>query len=84
LNELRARFQSERVEFYAVFSGKAVVDDFLSTYKLAFPVLLDRDFRLVDFFGATKTPEAFASLLEHKEVRSSHTEAVGCFIERNI
>ena len=121
LNELRARFQSERVEFYAVFAGKAVVDDFLSTYKIAFPVLLDRDFQLADFFGATKTPEAFAvdsmgrtaykgaidnwapelgqhrtvitehylldalnSLLEHKEVRSSHTEAVGCFIERNI
>jgi len=60
LNELRTQFQSQRVEFYAVFPGEAAVDDFIATYGLTLPVLLDHDFRLADFFGAKKTPEVFA------------------------
>src|SRR5262245_4009919 len=59
LNDLRAQFQASGIEFYAVFTGDAVVEDFVATYKIAFPVLHDRDYRLTDFFGATKTPEAF-------------------------
>ena len=60
LNELRTQFQPQRVEFYAVFAADAAVDDFVSHYKITFPVVLDRDFKLADFFGATKTPEVFA------------------------
>jgi thiol-disulfide isomerase/thioredoxin len=60
LNELRTQFQSQRVEFYAVFPGESAVDDFVATYKITFPIVLDRDFRLADFFRATKTPEVFA------------------------
>jgi hypothetical protein len=59
LNRLRSQFQPNGIEFYAVFPGKPVVDDFIATYKITFPVLMDSDFRLADFFGATKTPEAF-------------------------
>ena len=59
LNQLRSQFQPNGIEFYAVFPGKPVVDDFIAIYKIAFPVLMDSDFRLADFFGATKTPEAF-------------------------
>jgi hypothetical protein len=60
LNDLRPQFQSNGIEFYAVFTGDAAVDEFVATYKITFPVLHDRDYRLADFFGATKTPEAFA------------------------
>jgi thiol-disulfide isomerase/thioredoxin len=60
LNDLYAQFQASGIEFYAVFTGDAAVQDFVATYKITFPVLLDRDYRLMDFFGATKTPEAFA------------------------
>jgi thiol-disulfide isomerase/thioredoxin len=59
LNRLRSQFQPNGIEFYAVFPGKPVVDDFIATYKITFPVLMDSDFQLTDFFGATKTPEAF-------------------------
>ena len=59
LNELRAHFLSRGIEFYAVFAGKALADDFISTYKITLPTVMDSNFRLVDFFGATKTPEAF-------------------------
>jgi thiol-disulfide isomerase/thioredoxin len=59
LNQVRSQFQPNGIEFYAVFAGKPVVDDFIATYKITFPVLMDSDFRLADFFGATKTPEVF-------------------------
>ena len=59
LNELRAQFQSSGIEFYGVFAGKALADEFIATYKITFPVLMDSDFQLANFFGATKTPEAF-------------------------
>jgi hypothetical protein len=60
LNELRAQFQTNQIEFYGVFTAEGGVEDFVATYKITFPVLRDREFRLMDFFGATKTPEAFA------------------------
>src|SRR3989442_11992934 len=45
LNSLYMRFQPNDVAFYGVFSGtssdKRAVDDFVSTYKIQFPVLLD-------------------------------------------
>jgi peroxiredoxin len=59
LNALRSQFQSSGIEFYAVFAGKALLDDFIAAYKITFPVLMDSDFRLAAFFGATKTPEVF-------------------------
>src|SRR4030095_14210031 len=59
-NDLRAQFQTSGIEFYAVFTRDTAVQDFVATYKITFPVLLDRDYRLMDFFGATITPEAFA------------------------
>jgi len=60
LNDLRAQFVADGVEFYGVFPGESAVDDFVATYKITFPVVVDRSFQLTDFFGATKTPEAFA------------------------
>src|SRR5262245_57528987 len=59
LNHLRSQFQPNGIEFYAVFTEKPVVNDFIATYKITFPILTDSDFRLADFFGATKTPKAF-------------------------
>jgi hypothetical protein len=64
LNRLQAQFQPKGVSFYGVFSGhsseKKAVDEFVKTYKSNFQVVPDPDFTLADFFGATKTPEAFA------------------------
>lgn len=60
LNNLRSQFQQDHIEFYAVFGGKAAPDDFIATYKITLPPLMDQNFRLADFFGATKTPEVFA------------------------
>src|SRR6516165_4852496 len=49
LNNLRAQFQKERIEFYAVFEADSGIDDFIATYKVTLPVIHDRDFRLADF-----------------------------------
>lgn len=64
LNNLQAQFDEASVGFYGVIAGvhysKEEVDEFVRTYKIIFPVLLDRDMGLADFFGAKATPEAFA------------------------
>jgi thiol-disulfide isomerase/thioredoxin len=59
LNNLRIRFAANNVEFYAVFVGDTEVDEFVKTYELTLAVINDREYRLVDFFEATKTPEVF-------------------------
>ena len=59
LNDLRMQYARNGIEFYGVFEEAAVVQDFTANYKIEFPVLIDHDFRLADFFSATKTPEAF-------------------------
>jgi len=59
LNKLRDEFRQSRIEFYAIFMTDTGVGAFMKTYKIAFPVSLDSDFRLVDRFGATVTPEVF-------------------------
>jgi thiol-disulfide isomerase/thioredoxin len=60
LNSLREQFLADGVEFYGVFPDERAVDEFVATYKITFPVVVDRGFQLTDFFGATKTPEVFA------------------------
>ena len=35
------------------------MDDFVATYHMGFPVMLDADSKIADFFRATTTPEAF-------------------------
>lgn len=64
LNNLQAQFDEASVGFYGVIAGvhysKEEVDKFVEIYKVRFPVLLDPDMQLADFFGATATPEAFA------------------------
>ena len=63
LNDLQAQFAADSVAFYGVVAGtgfrKAEIDEFAQAYKIAFPVLPDRNFALADFFHAMKTPEAF-------------------------
>ena len=63
LNELAGQFAADAVNFYGVVAGEWYSRDetaeFVSTYRVAFPVLLDRDYRLTDFFGANVTPEVF-------------------------
>lgn len=63
LNNLEKEFNSNGVSFYGVFSGggitRAAMDGFVATYHLSFPVILDGDFKIDDYFGATATPEAF-------------------------
>ena len=63
LNNLEKEFNTNGISFYGVFSGGAItsqaMDDFAATYHLSFPVMLDADSRIGDFFGATATPEAF-------------------------
>ncbi len=62
LNNLHAQFRNDAA-FYGVVAGdgfkQSEIDGFVKTYKVSFPVLHDRDFRLTDFFGAVKTPEVF-------------------------
>jgi hypothetical protein len=59
LNELKAHFQTNHVELYAVFPGDVRPDEFVSNYQLKLPVIRDADFRLTEFFHATTTPQAF-------------------------
>jgi hypothetical protein len=63
LNNLRKEFLPSGIEFYGVFSGdgvsKASMDDFVAAFRVSFPVMLDSESKIADFFGATKTPEAF-------------------------
>jgi thiol-disulfide isomerase/thioredoxin len=63
LNNLAKEFAPKGVGFYGVFSGDAIskiaMDEFVATYHVSFPVMLDPEAKIADFFGATKTPEAF-------------------------
>jgi hypothetical protein len=63
LNRLADQFHDDPVRFFGVVAGEwyddAEVSAFIEVYRLAFPVLLDRDFLLADRFGARVTPEAF-------------------------
>jgi len=62
LNELRNQFKTSGVEFFGVFAGPFAIqgsDEFVSTYKVGFPVEKDSDFKITDFLGATTTPQAF-------------------------
>jgi peroxiredoxin len=63
LNQLHAEFQGGGIEIYGLVPGasfkKGEIDEFTKKYNVAFPVSSDRDLELADFFGATKTPEAF-------------------------
>jgi hypothetical protein len=35
------------------------MDEFVATYHVSFPVMLDPQAKMADYFGATNTPEAF-------------------------
>ena len=62
LNELRNQFMAAGIEFFGVFAGPFATEgseEFVTTYKIGFPVEKDSDFRITDFFGATTTPQAF-------------------------
>jgi peroxiredoxin len=63
LNDLQTKFAADSVAFYGVVAGtgfrKAEIDEFVQAYKIAFPILPDRNFALADFFHAMKTPEVF-------------------------
>ena len=70
LNELDAEFRGRGIRFYGLVPGnayqKSSVDAFIQEYHITFPVLTDRNFKLADFFGAMKTPEAFVVTADGK------------------
>ena len=57
LNHLYSQFEHESVGFYGIVAGDDLSEnelrEFAGRYKLSFPVLLDHDFSLTNFFGAT-------------------------------
>jgi hypothetical protein len=61
LNNLNKEFEGSGINFVGVFPGlqKSAIDDFVKTYQVNFQAVQDPDFKLADFFHATKTPEAF-------------------------
>jgi thiol-disulfide isomerase/thioredoxin len=59
LNNLRQQFLANGIEFVGVFMTETGMSEFVATYKIAFPVHVDREFRLADYLGATVTPEVF-------------------------
>lgn len=63
LNQLAARFRADSVEFYGVVAGEwytnEEIAEFASTYAVDFPVLVDPQYRVTDFFEARVTPEVF-------------------------
>jgi hypothetical protein len=63
LNNFAKDFEPKGVGFYGVFSGGAItktaMDEFVATYHVSFPVTLDPQAKITDYFGATNTPEAF-------------------------
>lgn len=63
LNNLGKEFESKGIGFYGIFAGDGItqktMDDFVVAYHVGFPVKLDSDLKIADYFGATTTPEAF-------------------------
>jgi hypothetical protein len=64
LNTLYMQFKPKNVGFYGVIAGSGFeskdVNEYISNYKIGFPVLFDQDWKITDFFKATTTPETFA------------------------
>jgi thiol-disulfide isomerase/thioredoxin len=63
LNKLAKDYEPKGIGFYGVFSGDAIsktaMDEFGATYHVGFPMMLDPQEKIADYFGATNTPEAF-------------------------
>lgn len=61
--EIQEQFNSDSIQFIGVVSGEDYTDqdvvDYLEEYQLTFPVIMDPNFRLVQYFGATITPEVY-------------------------
>ena len=70
LNNLSEQFKTNKIEIYGIISGnnfkKNEIQDYVSKYKIRFPVLLDTDFKLATYFNAEKTPEVFVVNPEQK------------------
>ncbi len=60
LNRLKEQYSSD-ISFYGIIPGRAyapqVVREFVSTYSVSFPVLIDSSKSLTNYMGATVTPE---------------------------
>src|SRR6185295_5117177 len=67
-----ARFAKDHVGFYGVVAGKNYdrkeIDGFISQYRIGFPMVLDREAALAQFFEAMVTPEVFMVNSEGKTV----------------
>ncbi len=65
LNALRKEFAGNAFGVYGVIAGNLYTDtevhEFVRKYNIEFPLLLDRDFALADYFGAEVTPQVFAT-----------------------
>lgn len=61
LNKLSRLFPPGSVQFYGIISGKSYspgeIADFLKSYRVIFPLLIDRDKKLTAYLSATVTPE---------------------------
>ena len=67
LNKLFQQY-NKQVEFYGCISGKGFttseIQSFISTYKTAFPLFVDADKKITNYFKASVTPEVL--LLNNK------------------
>ena len=63
MNQLSKQFAVNGIGFYGVFSQedlpRKTLDDFTTSYGMSFPAIRDEQFKLVDYFAATTTPQAF-------------------------
>ncbi len=65
IKNLKEKYQSQGFVFYTVWPGKLYTDteigQFLTSYKVDLPELLDPDFLLTNRFEASVTPEVFVT-----------------------
>jgi peroxiredoxin len=63
--DMKNRYERKGFVFYTVWPGKLYtrteIEQFLSTYKVDLPALLDPDFLLTNYFEASVTPEVFVT-----------------------
>ena len=63
LSQLFSDFSKQRVQIIGVISNRqdtvAEIRDYVDQYNVTFPVIHDKDNRIADRFGASRTPEVF-------------------------
>lgn len=61
IDRIQGKFNDDGIAFYGIVSGEyyseSDIKGFLLRYKLDLPILLDPEFKLAEYYGATTTPE---------------------------